>query len=703
MEKINIQVNNLKLNVTNIKSSLISSNKKLKKLRSDKISLFSKEKDREEKLKKEKSIESPMEGLGKFGRTVGGIARNIAKGPLSFFDTIKEFFGLLLTGIIINNLPYIIDQIKGFFDRNKWLVEGTKFILSVIGKGIMGIINLVDKFTPSQQDKINGDAKKLKEEFSRLDRNLGDDNAEIDKRLKELQKQEDDETKNKRQADYVKNITSRQESRSSTPSPGSIDPQSSNPAPQPRRTPEKPPEVQKFAKGGIVQPRKSVDTGTKPQATKTMTAGSSSLGTTKASVRSKKAVQTVNYFSFFNNNNQVSEEIALKDEKNKETFKEILVSLKSIQEIRKQIGDEDFPGQRPRTRPGPGQQPSLGEPVDVDPDEVIGTVGSTGMSTGPHIHLESVSSNKTIPESLRKNIFVNGKSLTSNNFPLSSPVGERFHPILKRMKYHAGEDWPAPANSQITLRGGVKFVKYIPEGSDPRYDGYGNVTVIQDTDGKQYFMGHLNAGPSNLQALKKKQDEKIKARAGSAPPGITDKTGKKASLSEVVTLLRNAGASESEVEYLSAIAFKENADGSTGKIRNRPDTDDLSYGLWQINMIGSLGPERLRQFGISSYDDLLNPSVNARAALILLRSSGKSTWRNSRNKLTKRDIEKVREEMDKNKRASRDKNNRASISPVSKNKGSSLEEEDSFVATTKIYNRTLVIKQRQLSITTIPA
>ena len=131
MEKINIQTNKLKLNVTNIKSSLISSNKKLKKLRSDKTSLIIRSRDQEEKLKKEKAIESPMEGLGKFGRMVGGIARNIARGPLSFFDKIKEFFGLILTGIIINNLPYIIDQIKGFFDRNKWLVEGTKFILSM--------------------------------------------------------------------------------------------------------------------------------------------------------------------------------------------------------------------------------------------------------------------------------------------------------------------------------------------------------------------------------------------------------------------------------------------------------------------------------------------------------------------------------------------------------------------------------------------
>lgn len=56
-------------------------------------------------------------------------------------------------------------------------------------------------------------------------------------------------------------------------------------------------------------------------------------------------------------------------------------------------------------------------------------------------------------------------------------------------------------------------------------------------------------------------------------------------------------------------------------------TGDNSYGLWQINMLGNLGPERRRQFGISSDDELFDPSVNARAAYLVSGGGGKfSPW-----------------------------------------------------------------------------
>jgi hypothetical protein len=367
------QVKQLKLNVTNIKSYLIPSNKKLKKLQVDKNNIIATEQDQNKKADKEKTVESPLSSLGKFGKTVGGIAKNILSGPLSFFDKIKEFFGLILTGIIINNLPAIIDQIKGFLDRNKWLVEGTKFILSAIGKGIQGIINLVNMFSPSEQGKINKDATKLRDDFGRLDKDLEGDDVEINKRLVDLEKEN--------------NRTQRNERSSPTPTPSSTPARSQRePSTPPQPTPPKQPGLPEYAKGGKVQAR-SVDTRTQPQARKSMTAGSSSLGSTQGSVRSKKAVQTVNYFSFFRNNTEVSEEVADKDAKNKDTFREILTSLKTIQEIRKQIGDDDFPGQRPGISPG---QPSPGEPIDVNPNEVIGTVGHTGTMLDQQVLMELI-------------------------------------------------------------------------------------------------------------------------------------------------------------------------------------------------------------------------------------------------------------------------------------------------------------------------
>jgi hypothetical protein len=481
------QVKQLKLNVTNIKSYLIPSNKKLKKLQVDKNNIIATEQDQNKKADKEKTVESPLSSLGKFGKTVGGIAKNILSGPLSFFDKIKEFFGLILTGIIINNLPAIIDQIKGFLDRNKWLVEGTKFILSAIGKGIQGIINLVNMFSPSEQGKINKDATKLRDEFGRLDKDLEGDDVEINKRLVDLEKEN--------------NRTQRNERSSPTPTPSSTPtkPQRESATP-PQPIPPKAPELPKYAKGG------KVDTRTQPQARKTMTAGSSSLGSTKSSVRSKKAVQTVNYFSFFRNNTEVSQEIADKDAKNKDTFREILTSLKTIQEIRKQIGDDDVPGQRPGTSPG---QPSPGEPIDVNPNEVIGTVGHTGNvrpagPDGTHIHIENnTTRGGSIPSSVKNNVFVSGVPMPQR-LRFSSGIMEPGRPN------HMGEDYAGEPNQPITLGGGLKFVQYIPDDGG----GYGNRVIIQASDGTQYSLNHLNAGPTNLRALQEKQNQQRAQKFG---------------------------------------------------------------------------------------------------------------------------------------------------------------------------------------------
>lgn len=43
-------------------------------------------------------------------------------------------------------------------------------------------------------------------------------------------------------------------------------------------------------------------------------------------------------------------------------------------------------------------------------------------------------------------------------------------------------------------------------------------------------------------------------------------------------------------------------------------TGDQSYGLFQINMLGSMGPARRQQFGLKRNEDLLDPLKNARAA-----------------------------------------------------------------------------------------
>jgi Lysozyme like domain len=79
---------------------------------------------------------------------------------------------------------------------------------------------------------------------------------------------------------------------------------------------------------------------------------------------------------------------------------------------------------------------------------------------------------------------------------------------------------------------------------------------------------------------------------------------------QVYALARWAGLPESRAIIATAIAGCES--GYDTNAHNTVPPDD-SYGLWQINMIGKLGPARRLSFGISSDGELLNPFVNARA------------------------------------------------------------------------------------------
>jgi len=54
--------------------------------------------------------------------------------------------------------------------------------------------------------------------------------------------------------------------------------------------------------------------------------------------------------------------------------------------------------------------------------------------------------------------------------------------------------------------------------------------------------------------------------------------------------------------------------------------NDQSYGLWQINMRGDLGPARRAQFGLSRNEDLFDPTTNARAAIAIFNQQGYSAW-----------------------------------------------------------------------------
>jgi hypothetical protein len=94
------------------------------------------------------------------------------------------------------------------------------------------------------------------------------------------------------------------------------------------------------------------------------------------------------------------------------------------------------------------------------------------------------------------------------------------------------------------------------------------------------------------------------------------------------------------VELLAAVGFEGKALKTAWSVvmresRGRPvahnknaNTGDNSYGLFQINMLGSMGVDRLAKFqdkiGITKASDLLDPVANAKAAYYM--TAGGKDW-----------------------------------------------------------------------------
>lgn len=88
---------------------------------------------------------------------------------------------------------------------------------------------------------------------------------------------------------------------------------------------------------------------------------------------------------------------------------------------------------------------------------------------------------------------------------------------------------------------------------------------------------------------------------------------------EIIRILKLAGFKGGELKMAWAVAVREST--------LRPFALNKSsncYGLFQINMSGSLGPNRREKYGIASNDDLFDPLTNAKIAYQM--SNGGKNW-----------------------------------------------------------------------------
>lgn len=116
----------------------------------------------------------------------------------------------------------------------------------------------------------------------------------------------------------------------------------------------------------------------------------------------------------------------------------------------------------------------------------------------------------------------------------------------------------------------------------------------------------------------------------SALGGGQNTPGNNMKVDELTQLAKEAGFNDQEARIMAAIAASESGGNPTA---HNPDasTGDNSYGLWQINMLGKMGPERRDKFGIQNDEELFDPKVNAKAAYIIYKEQGFNAWSDYKN------------------------------------------------------------------------
>jgi len=145
------QLEKVRLTAKNIKSSLVSSTKKLKRVKLNNQRFLGKELDK----KKKQEEEDRLEGKSPIKSTLGNVASKIVSGPMGIWNKILQFGSFMLAGIIAQHLPKIIDIIQSIFN----LVAS---IVTPIMNGVMGLVNFIggaplDK-SASDRDKQELDA-----------------------------------------------------------------------------------------------------------------------------------------------------------------------------------------------------------------------------------------------------------------------------------------------------------------------------------------------------------------------------------------------------------------------------------------------------------------------------------------------------------------------------------------------------------------
>lgn len=134
--------------------------------------------------------------------------------------------------------------------------------------------------------------------------------------------------------------------------------------------------------------------------------------------------------------------------------------------------------------------------------------------------------------------------------------------------------------------------------------------------------GEQPIAPTGTQYYSPTSEEKSGGYTGS---------GGKFNLSQLIKLAQQVGFKGNNAAVAASVAMAESGGNSMAhnddsKKPPNKRSGDNSYGLWQINMIGNLGPSRRKQFNLKSNDELFDPLTNAKVAYKISGGSNFSAW-----------------------------------------------------------------------------
>src|SRR5215207_507320 len=170
-----------------------------------------------------------------------------------------------------------------------------------------------------------------------------------------------------------------------------------------------------------------------------------------------------------------------------------------------------------------------------------------------------------------------------------------FADLLRREKAAGG------GHPQLNYSGSNAHDKHIHVAVGTGSDG--NVTGNYDDSGSSWFGGSVGRGGAmyNRSAPIDKTDPVMVAADAAYQAGFRGQ--------DLVNMVAIVGG---ESSYNPGTVTK--------------DSDDDSWGLWQINMRGTMGAPRRLMFGIRSNQELLDPYINAQVAMKIFKQQGYGGW-----------------------------------------------------------------------------